>query len=146
MQEAGGIGSNGKPFTLDGFTLMFTTKVGLQHCRKTTCRICGTIARDNLAAHQELNAPFLKKSMAGSAQFFQDDFDGAFKLAVPKSCQNWLGARLDTSTTEGDQVISSIAAYRRIVSHAAMAMAVKRQEPPKERRGPDNKQMMRRRS
>jgi hypothetical protein len=86
-QRREGIGSNGKPFKLNEFTLMFTTQVGptglpedymsylRDHCLAS-----------NLATHQELKDPFLKRSNGKDpAQFFEDDFDGAFKLAVPKS-------------------------------------------------------------
>lgn len=86
-QRREGVGSNGKPFALEEFTLMFTTQVGpsglpddYMSYLRDHCLV------ENLAAHQELNAPYLKKSKGKNpAQFFKDDFDEAFKLTVPKS-------------------------------------------------------------
>ena len=78
-QKRQGIGSNGKPFELNEFTLMFTTKVGpagLPDEYMTYLRDYCLAA--NLAAHQELNVPFLKKSQGKNpAEFFEEDFDGA---------------------------------------------------------------------
>jgi hypothetical protein len=139
-QRREGIGSNGKPFTLDGFSMMFTTKVGppglpedYMSYLRDHCLV------NNLAAHQELNTPFLQKSNGKDpAQFFQDDFDGAFKLAVPKS--------LSELALEQDWYIDDakgIEVYQFDRPHAEgsyrmlhMAMAVNRQAPPKEKRAP----------
>lgn len=139
-QRREGIGSNGKPFVLDEFTLMFTTQVGptglpdeymaylRDHCLAS-----------NLATHQELNEPFLKKSNGKNpAQFFQDDFDGAFKLAVPKGLselaleQDWfIDDDKGIEVYQFDRTFAN-GTYRML----HMAMAVKRQAPPRERRAP----------
>jgi hypothetical protein len=142
-QRREGIGSNGKPFVLDEFTLMFTTQVGPTGLPEEYM----TYLRDhclasNLAAHHELNDPFLKKSHGKNpAQFFQDDFDGAFKLAVPKSLselaleQDWYID--DKKGIEVYQFDRSFADGTYRMLH--MAMAVKRQAPPKEQRAPGQK-------
>jgi hypothetical protein len=139
-QRREGIGPNGKPFTLDEFTLMFTTQVGptglpdeyMSYLREH-CLV------NNLAAHQELNNPFLKKSNGKNpTQFFQDDFDGAFKLAVPKGLselaleQDWfIDDARGIKVYQFDRPFAG-GTYRML----HMAMAVKRQAPPREQRAP----------
>jgi hypothetical protein len=139
-QKRQGMGSNGKQFTLDEFSLMFTTQIGpaglpvdyISYLRDDCIQ-------SNLNTYQELGDLFVKKSKGRTAaQFFQDDFDGAFKLAVPKSLselaleQDWYidddkgieVYQFDRSFKEGT--------YRML----HMAMTVNRQAPPKENRAP----------
>jgi hypothetical protein len=139
-QKRQGTGSNGKPFVLDEFTLMLTTQVGpvglpedyLSYLRDDCIQ-------RNLTTHQELTDPFLRKSNGRTAaEFFADDFDGAFKLAVPKSLselaleQDWY-----IDDAKGIQVYQfdrpfAGGTYRML----HMGMAVKRQAPPRELRAP----------
>jgi hypothetical protein len=139
-QRRQGHGSNGRPFILEEFALMFTTQVGppilpddyLNYLQKDCLQ-------RNIDTYGELNEPFLKKSGGQNvAEFFKQDFDGAFKLAVPKSLselafeQDWF---IDDS--KGIQVFQfdrpfSGGAYRML----HMAMIVRRQSPPKENRAP----------
>jgi hypothetical protein len=139
-QRRPGIGPKDKLFTLDAFTLMFTTQVGppgLSHAYIAYLR--DDCIQRNLNEHQELENPFLKKSSGKTAaQFFADDFDGAFKLSVPKSLselaleQDWF-----IDDDRGIEVYqfdrpSKDGPYRML----HMAMAVHRQHPPKENRAP----------
>ena len=96
----------------------------------------------NLAAYQELSDPFRKKSGGRDpGDFFANDFDGAFKLAVPKSLtelaleQDWY-----IDDIKGIQVFQFDrpfldGKYRML----HMVMSVKRQEPPEEKRAPGQK-------
>ena len=139
-QRHQGMGSNGKEYILSEFTLMFTTKVGPTelpddyiHYLRDDC------LQANINTYGELKEPFLKKSNGMSvADLFKDDFDTAFKLAVPKSLselafeQDWY---IDDKT--GIQVFQfdrphEEGQYRML----HMAMIVKRHVPPKEQRGP----------
>jgi len=142
-QKRDGLGSNKKPFTLDEFTLMFTTRVGpadlpdeyisylRDHC-----------IEKNLVEFQELTIPFQKKSGGRApADFFANDFDGAFTLAVPKSLselaleQDWyiddvkgiLVFQFDRPFADGT--------YRML----HMVMSISRQQPPEEKRAPGQK-------
>lgn len=142
-QKREGVGSNKKAFTLDEFTLMFTTQVGpagLPDQYLTYLR--DDCLASNLAQHAELKEPFLKKSSGRDPKkFFEEDFDGAFKLAVPKSLselaleQDWF---IDDS--KGIQIYQfdrpfNGGTYRML----HMAMLVKRQHPPKDKRAPGQK-------
>jgi hypothetical protein len=139
-QRRQGTGSNGRPFVIDEFILMFTTQVGpvglpddyISYLRDDCIK-------RNLATHQELNDSFLKKSNGKTAaQFFADDFDGAFKLSVPKSLselaleQDWYID--DAKGIEVYQFDREFADGTYRMLH--MAMAVKRQAPPREQRAP----------
>jgi hypothetical protein len=139
-QRRQGVGSNGKDFILDEFTLMFTTQVGpsgLPDDYKTYLR--DHCLQHNLNTYNELQEPFLKKSNGKTAaEFFDDDFDGAFKLAVPKSLselaleQDWF-----IDDDKGIRVFQFDRPYAGGTYRMLhMAMAVKRQHPPRENRAP----------
>lgn len=142
-QRRQGVGSNGKAFGLDEFTLMFTTQVGptgLSDAYISYLRDDCIAA--NLAMHPELQEPFLRKSKGQNPnEFFASDFDGAFKLAVPKSLsemaleQDWV-----VDHDKGIQVYQfdrpSIQGPYRMLH---MAMVLKRQQPPREQRAPGQK-------
>jgi hypothetical protein len=139
-QRRQGMGSNGRDFTLSEFTLMFTTKVGPAGLPDNYIKyLRDDCLQANINTYGELEEPFQKKSSGKSvADFFNEDFDAAFKLAVPKSLselayeQDWYiddknGIQVfqfDRSHDEGD--------YRML----HMSMTVKRHAPPKEQRGP----------
>jgi hypothetical protein len=133
----------GKPYTINEFTLMFTTQVGPANLPNDyLVYLRDTCIQQNLNQYSELNEPFLAKSAGKDVPtFFTDDFDGAFKLAVPKS--------LIELTFESDWYIdgehgievfqfdrdSKDGPYRML----HMAMVVRRQNPPKENRAPGQK-------
>ena len=142
-QKREGVGSNQKPFTLDAFTLMFTTQVGPASLPTPyVSYLRDDCIASNLAEFQELTDPFLRKSGGrNAADFFANDFDAAFKLAVPKSLtelkleQDWY---IDDNT--GIQVFQfdrAFAAGTYRMLH--MAMVVNRQKPPEEQRAPGQK-------
>ena len=85
-QKREGIGSNKRSFTLNEFTLMFTTQVGpIGLPQSYISYLRDDCIAANLSAFGELNDPFMAKSGGRSpADFFANDFDGAFKLAVPE--------------------------------------------------------------
>jgi len=134
-QRRPGVGSNGKPFALDEFTMMFTTQVGPTGLPdEYMSYLRDDCLASNLAAHHELNDPFLKKSSGmDPVQFFQNDFDGAFKLAVPKGLtelaleQDWyIDDEKGIQVYQFDRSFAN-GTYRML----HMAMTVKRQAPPK---------------
>jgi len=139
-QRRAGIGSNGKPFALSEFTLMFTTQVGPAGLPDDYVNyLRDDCLQRNLDMFAELREPFLKKSGGEDVpNFFKNDFDGAFKLAVPKSLselafeQDWF-----VDDAKGIQVYQfdrpfAGGTYRML----HMAMTLRRQRPPKEARGP----------
>lgn len=139
-QRRQGMGSNGKEFALTEFTLMFTTKVGPTGLPDDYVKyLRDDCLQANIDTFKELHAPFLKKSNGKSVtDFFKDDFDGAFKLAVPKSLselayeQDWY-----IDDAKGIGVFQFDRAHDQ--GHYRMlhiAMTVKRHVPPKEQRGP----------
>lgn len=139
-QRRQGAGSNGKNFLLDEFTLMFTTQVGppgLPNDYKIYLR--DHCLQDNLNTYNELQEPFLKKSNGMTvAEFFEGNFDGAFKLAVPKSLselafeQDWfIDDENGIRVFQFDRPFAG-GTYRML----HMAMTVKRQHPPRENRAP----------
>lgn len=142
-QKREGVGSNKKTFTLDEFTLMFTTRVGpIGLPDKYLSYLRDDCIAANLQKFAELQPSFMKKSGGRNpADFFTNDFDGAFKLAVPKS--------LSELTLEHDWYIDDekgiqVFQFDRPLSGGTyrmlhMAMTVKRQQPPENQRAPGQK-------
>jgi hypothetical protein len=142
-QKREGLGSNKKPFKVDEFTLMFTTQVGPAGLpNQYISYLRDDCITDNLNTYEELNAPFLKKSAGDTpSDFFIKDFDGAFKLAVPKSLtelaleQDWY-----IDDDKGIQIFQFDRAFKGGTYRMLhMVMSVKRQEPPAEKRAPGQK-------
>lgn len=139
-QRRPGIGTNGRSFTLDAFTLMFTTQVGPPGLpAEYIAYLRDDCIQRNLNEHTDLNASFVKKSNGKTAaQFFAEDFDGAFKLSVPKSLSE-LALEQDWYVDDDKGIVvyqfdrpSKDGPY--CMLH--MAMSVHRQKPPKEQRAP----------
>lgn len=139
-QKRQGMGSNKKPFNLDEFTLMFTTQVGPTGLPDSyVSYLRNDCIATNLATFAELNDLFMKKSGGRNpADFFANDFDGAFKLAVPKSLtelaleQDWY-----IDDDNGIQVFQFDRPFADgIYRMLHMAMVVNRQQPPEEKRAP----------
>jgi len=139
-QRRPGLGSNGRTFTLDAFTLMFTTQVGPPGLpAEYIAYLRDDCVQRNLNDYEDLNISFLKKSNGKTAaQFFADDFDGAFKLSVPKSLSE-LALEHDWYIDDNKGIIvyqfdrsSKDGPYRML----HMAMGVRRQNPPREQRAP----------
>jgi hypothetical protein len=127
-------------YKLEQFTLMFTTQVGPQGLPEEYM----TYLRDhclkkNLDGNDNLKPLFRNKSEGRTvAEFFEHDFDGAFKLSVPKSLIELVGeADWYVDSERGIEVyqfdrVWKGGSYRML----HMAMTVRRQAPPKEKRGP----------
>jgi hypothetical protein len=132
--------STAQPFGVNEFCLMFTTQVGPRELPDSYLDYLRSdcITR-NLEADAELNQIFLRKSNGRNVpEFFRDDFDGAFKLAVPKSLIELVGeADWYVDSVRGIEIYQFDRDYREgSYRMLHMAMTVRRQSPPKERRGP----------
>ncbi|MEJ0041968.1 MAG: hypothetical protein WDM81_07035 [Rhizomicrobium sp.] len=86
-QKRKGKDGNGKSYSVDEFTLMFTTQVGPPGLPEAYLNyLRDTCLSQNIQKYPELEAPFLARSQGKSvAEFFAADFDAAFRLSVPKS-------------------------------------------------------------
>lgn len=142
-QKRDGTGSNGKAFRVDEFTLMFTTQVGPTTLPDDyVSYLRDDCLKSNLATYPELDVPFKKKSGGRNLKdFFDKDFDGAFKLAVPKSLselaleQDWFID--DENGIQVFQFDRSFKGGKYRMLH--MAMSVKRQQPSIDKRAPGQK-------
>jgi hypothetical protein len=142
-QKREGVDSTGKAYTVDEFTLMFTTQVGPSKLPETYIKyLRDTCLQQNLDRFEELKPSFLKKSKGKStAQFFEDDFDAAFKLAVPKSLvelaleSDWhIDGEKGVEVYQFDRTFKE-GSYRML----HMAMTIRRQSPERAKRGPGQK-------
>jgi hypothetical protein len=134
---------DGKPYEVQEFTMMFTTQVGPPNLPGDYLSyLRDTCLQQNIDQYPELQEPFLERSGGkGVADFFSSDFDGAFKLAVPKSLIE-LAYEADWHI-DGDRGIevyqfdrdSKDGQYRML----HMSMVVKRQNPPSHKRAPGQK-------
>jgi hypothetical protein len=142
-QRREGLDSQKRRFSIDEFVLMFTTQVGPKNLpAEYIAYLRDDCIQRNLNDHADLTDPFLNKSNGKTpAQFFADDFDGAFKLSVPKSLselaleQDWF---IDDS--RGIQIYQfdrefAGGTYRML----HMVMSAKRQAPPMDQRAPGQK-------
>ncbi|MBV9377240.1 MAG: hypothetical protein JO320_19685, partial [Alphaproteobacteria bacterium] len=140
MQMRPGLDRRGRQYTVDEFTLMFTTQVGPPNLPdEYLSYLRDSCVKRNLDRYEDLREPFsVNPNGRDVGAFFREDFDGAFKLAIPKS--------LSELAWERDWVIDSargIEVFEFIRDWIAgtycmlhMAMTVRRQAPPRERRGP----------
>jgi hypothetical protein len=132
--------TNGRSYSVEEFTLMFTTRVGPANLPEDyLAYLRETCLQQNLNTYQELQAPFDTRSNGKNvANFFADDFPSAFKLAVPKSLVE-LALEGDWYT-DGEKGIEVYQFERNSndgpYTMLHMAMTIRRQEPPKERRAP----------
>jgi len=142
-QKNEGADVSGDAYTIDEFTLMFTTSVGPKNLPATYIEyLRDTCLQGNLNKFAELGKPYLTKSNGRDVtKFFEEDFDGAFKLAVPKSLielaleNDW---HIDGS--KGVEVYqfdrdAKDGPYRML----HMAMTVRRQQPAQGKRAPGQK-------
>jgi hypothetical protein len=142
-QKREGVDANGKKFTIDEFTLMFTTQIGPSNLPNEYIQyLRDTCLQQNLNKFEELSPAFLKKSSGKAlAQFFQDDFAEAFKLAVPKSL---IELALENDWHIDGQHGIEVYQFTRDSKDGPyqmlhMAMTVRRQKPAREQRGPGEK-------
>lgn len=142
LQKREGL-DRGKKYSVDEFTLMFTTQVGPPGLPADYLSyLMDTCIQQNLNQYTELMEPFLAKSNGKDVpSFFADDFDGAFKLAVPKSLMeltfesDWhIDGEHGIEVYQFDRDFAD-GSYRML----HMAMVVRRQVPPKEKRAPGQK-------
>jgi hypothetical protein len=121
------------------FSLMLTTQVGPKNLPANYLDWLRTVCfEQNIAKYQELTEPFLRKSNGRTpVQFFDQDFDGAFKLAIPKSLAE-LAIESDWYL-DGDEGIS-VYQFQRASKDGPycmlhMAMTFRRQSPDRDHRG-----------
>jgi hypothetical protein len=129
-----------KEHTLDSFALMLTTRVGPQNLPASYLEYLRDVClQRNIDRYPELREPFARKANGREVgAFFRENFDGAFKLAVPKSLIE-LALEADWHI-DGDQGVdvfqfdrtSAESTYRML----HMVMTLRRQAPPRERRLP----------
>ena len=139
-QTLEGRDSNDKAYTIDEFTLMFTTQVGPHNLPEAYISyLRDTCLAQNLAKYQELVEPYNRKASGRNVQqFFTDNFDEAFKLTVPKSLIE-LALENDWHV-DGDNGVEVYEFHREsqdgpyCMLH--MAMTVRRQAPPRDKRAP----------
>jgi hypothetical protein len=142
-QTREGIDSNGKSYSVDEFSLMFTTSVGPKNLSKPYVEyLRDTCLQGNLEKYPELVEPFNAKSGGKDVKkFFEDDFDGAFKLAVPKSLIE-LALENDWHIEGKDGI--EVYEFDREAQEGSytmlhMAMTVRRQKPAMGKRAPGQK-------
>jgi len=142
-QKRDGQDSRGKHYSIDEFTLMFTTQIGPPNLPEPYLRyLRDTCLQQNLTKFDDLTPLFLRKSKGTNlATFFADNFAEAFKLAVPKSVIE-LALENDWHIEGADGV--EVFQFNRDSKDGAyqmlhMAMTVRRQKPARERRGPGEK-------
>jgi hypothetical protein len=121
------------------FSLMLTTQVGPKNLSANYLDWLRTVCLEgNLKKYDELGALFEKKSNGRTPKtFFEEDFDAAFKLAVPKS--------LSELAIESDWYVDGAEGVRVYQFHRDstdgpycmlhMAMTLRRQSPDMEHRG-----------
>jgi hypothetical protein len=140
MQMRPGIDNKGDSYTINEFTLMFTTQVGPSNLPADYLGyLRDNCIKQNLDRYNDLRDPFLVKSHGRDVKtFFEEDFDSAFKLAIPKSVselaweKDWF---IDVAT--GIEVFQFDREWKEGTYRMLhMAMTVRRQDPPLERRGP----------
>ncbi len=133
----------GQEYGVDEFALMFTTQVGPKNLPDDYLTyLRDTCLQQNLASYPELQEPFNARSGGKTvAAYFTDDFDKAFKLAVPKSLIE-LAFESDWHI-EGNDGIEIFEFDRQSkdgpYTMLHMAMTVRRQTPAKEKRAPGQK-------
>ena len=127
-------------YILDEFTLLLTTQVGPRTMAEDhIVYLRDNCLQDNLNRYSELQEIFLTKSGGRNVtDFFEEDFDGAFKLSVPKS--------LVDLAVECDWVVNAESGVRIFEFQRDsrdgpycmlhLAMTVRRQNPPRQRRAP----------
>jgi len=142
-QKREGLSPDGQKYSVNEFTLMFTTQVGPTNLTdEYLAYLRDSCLQQNLNTYEELNAPFLVRSNGKNvANFFADDFAGAFKLAVPKSLAE-LALEADWYVDDSDGI--SVYQFDREsvdgpYTMLHMTMNVCRQKPTKEQRAPGQK-------
>jgi hypothetical protein len=128
-----------RTISVQEFSLMLTTQVGPRDLPADYLDWLRTVCLEqNLAKYHELVGPFQRRSDGRNPkEFFDQDFDGAFKLAVPKS--------LSELAIESDWYIDGDEGVRVYQFHREsqdgpycmlhMAMTLRRQSPDSEHRG-----------
>lgn len=139
-QKRDGKGTRGKQYNVNEFTLMFTTQVGPKNLSEAYLKyLRDTCLQQNLDAFEALREPYEKKSAGKNVEnFFDDDFDGAFKLAVPKSLIE-LALECDWHV-DGERGVE-VFQFDRPAKDGPycmlhMAMTVRRQSPERGKRAP----------
>ena len=131
---------DGQDYTVSEFTLLFTTQVGPRTMAPEHLEyLRDRCLQENINTYEELREPFLRKSGGKNVkEFFEEDFDGAFKLSVPKS--------LTELALECDWIVDAEQGLRvyqferdsrdgpYCMLH--LAMTVRRQDPPRQLRAP----------
>jgi hypothetical protein len=136
-QRRAGITNRGRPFTIDGFSLMFTLRIGPRDLGDDYKTMMESYVTQNILADPELPALFALRSGGRSpSEYLLSDFDGFFKLAAPKTVLALLKEEdwhvndalkifeFERQTTEDPYTILHF------------VMDVKRNNPPQEERAP----------
>jgi hypothetical protein len=133
--------AGGQEFDIDEFTLMFTTQVGPKNLPDAYMNFLrDDCLQRNLDDHGELKEPYKKRSKGKDVKsFFEDEFDAAFKLAVPKSLIE-LALEKDWHI-EGEKDGLRVYEFMRdsqdgVYCMLHMTMTVRRQKPDRAHRGP----------
>jgi hypothetical protein len=140
-QTRKGLTPSGLEFEVDEFTLLFTTQIGPPNLPEDyVIYLRDDCLQRNIDTYPELKDLFFKRSNGRDLKaFFLEEFESAFKLAVPKS--------LIELALENDWHIEGENDGLRVYEFARdskdgpyrilhMAMTVRRQKPDRRRRGP----------
>jgi hypothetical protein len=139
-QKREGKFDRGRVYNLEEFTLMFTTQVGPPNLSANyLAYLRDTCLQSNLDENEQLRAPFLERSGGDTVgDFFDKNFDAAFKLAVPKSltelaleCDWHIDGKRGVEVFQFERG-SKDGPY--CMLH--IAMTVRRQKPAREQRAP----------
>jgi hypothetical protein len=130
---------NGVEYEIDSFDLFFTAKIGPHDLSGSYMSYLMDCVQKNLDDDENLVEPFLKKSNGDDVGgFFQSNFKGAFKIAVPKSitelafeCDWYVDGKSGVDVYQFERS-SSNGTYTML----HMIMKLCRQNPDQSRRGP----------
>lgn len=130
-----------KSVYLDGFTLMFTTRIGPPNISEEYTDMLRGYLEQNVASHPDLGDILLRRKGAADLAALQSDhFDDFFKLGVPKVLAallletDWYVDAEKGITTFAFKRLSEIGEYTML----HFVLDVKRQTPPRERRAPNS--------
>jgi hypothetical protein len=138
-QRRAGTTKDRKKYKIDGFSLMFTLRLGPKELGDDYQKLMKDYITANIANDASLEPLFKKRSADRSVtQFLRDDFEGFFKIAAPKTIMSLLHEQ-DWHVDPDHGVIAyeferktKKDPYRML----HVLMDVKRNSPSRERRGP----------
>jgi hypothetical protein len=132
--------SKKSPQTLDGFSLMFTTRIGPRGLGKEYLSMLRSYLEDNILKDPSLSDSLRKRTgFASVSDLEREDFEAFFKLAVPKALagtlmeEDWyIDPQSGLLVYEFARTPAGVEPYRML----HLVMDVNRHKPRKEQRAP----------